>query len=106
LNLLKPVEPRVNSVWSLRLNLICDEVVSTFAFKFNLRRYTEATPQVLALLTSGLTASIALEQVGGLTMPSVDGSGGGGGGDKGKKKKIVLVTAAAGGTVGWCRLTL
>jgi len=73
--------------------------------KTNLRHYAEATPQVLALLTSGLTASIALEQVGGLQLPSADGGGGGGsggggggGGDKGKRKKVVLVTAAAGGT--------
>jgi hypothetical protein len=56
----------------------------------------EATPQVLALLTSGLTASLALEQAGGVALPVVStrkggdgggssggGYGGGGGGEGG-----------------------
>ena len=60
--------------------------------------------QMLALLTSGLTASIALQEAGGLALPGFPGgSGGGGGGEdttnkKKQKKKVVLVTAAAGGT--------
>lgn len=71
----------------------------------------EATPQVLALLTSGLTASLALEQAGNVPLPAVSapsrgGSVGGGGdatgGNKGAtppdRRMVVLVTAAAGGT--------
>lgn len=58
-------------------------------------------PEVVALLTSGLTASLALEECGGLMLPgaaaavtsSSSGSGGGG-----QQRKTVLVTAAAGGT--------
>ncbi len=40
----------------------------------------EASPEVVAMLTSGLTASIALEQAGM------------------RSKQVILVTAAAGGT--------
>jgi NADPH:quinone reductase-like Zn-dependent oxidoreductase len=58
-----------------------------------------AAPEVVALLTSGLTASIALEEVGRLQLPgnnskvTVSNSGG-----KQQKQRTVLVTAAAGGT--------
>jgi len=34
-----PVEPRVQSAWSRRLRLNCDEPLSHVAFKFNLRHY-------------------------------------------------------------------
>jgi hypothetical protein len=47
------------------------------------------SPALLPLLVSGLTASIALEQAGGIKIGSSDKSG---------KKLTVLVTAAAGGT--------
>ena len=64
-------------------------------------RYTAATPQVLALLTSGLTASLALEQSGNVPLPAVSaqrggGGVGGGGVTGGKKKMVALVTAAVG----------
>ena len=36
---LKAVQRRAESAWSQRLTLICDELVSSFAFNFNLRRY-------------------------------------------------------------------
>jgi hypothetical protein len=36
---LKPVALRVGSAWCQRLQMNCDELVSTFAFNFNLRRY-------------------------------------------------------------------
>jgi NADPH:quinone reductase-like Zn-dependent oxidoreductase len=62
-------------------------------------------PEVVALLTSGLTASLALEEVGGLLLPGAaggsSGSNAGSSGSSGqqqKKKTSVLVTAAAGGT--------
>lgn len=51
----------------------------------------EASPEAVALLTSGLTASIALEQLGDIfALPGTQSSD--------KQKKVVLVTAAAGGT--------
>ena len=37
---LKPVEPRLKSAWFKRLKLKCERMVSSFAFNFNLRRYT------------------------------------------------------------------
>lgn len=46
------------------------------------------TPEALALLTSGLTASLALERSAGLRPV----------GERGQRRKKVLVTAAAGGT--------
>lgn len=52
--------------------------------KFN----TKPQPQLLPLLVSGLTASIALEQTGELDLSSTTP----------KKQKIILVTAAAGAT--------
>jgi NADPH:quinone reductase-like Zn-dependent oxidoreductase len=62
-------------------------------------------PEVVALLTSGLTASLALEEVGGLLLTgaaagSSSGSSGSSGSSDGRqqRKKSVLVTAAAGGT--------
>ena len=59
----------------------------------------EASPQVLALLTSGLTASLALEQAGGLALPAVEPGGGDASSEGGlRRRKTVLVTAAAGGT--------
>jgi NADPH:quinone reductase-like Zn-dependent oxidoreductase len=61
-----------------------------------------AAPEVVALLTSGLTASIALEEVGRLLLPGSDAgsssSSSGQQGGKQKQQKTVLVTAAAGGT--------
>ena len=64
-----------------------------------------ATPEALALLTSGLTASIALEQAGGVDLPMIAAEEGRGrtGGEREEsgrrvRKKTVLVTAAAGGT--------
>lgn len=57
-------------------------------------------PEVVALLTSGLTASLALEEVGGLRLPghnSQSNSTGAGQQQRGAQK-TVLVTAAAGGT--------
>ena len=53
------------------------------------------TPEVLALMTSGLTASIALEEVGRLTIPGPNG--GTSSSSTGVTRKV-LVTAAAGGT--------
>jgi NADPH:quinone reductase-like Zn-dependent oxidoreductase len=65
-------------------------------------------PEVVALLTSGLTASLALTEAGGLRLPGFgsSSSGGGGGqrqqqqqqGPEQRKQATVLVTAAAGGT--------
>jgi NADPH-dependent curcumin reductase CurA len=53
----------------------------------------------VALLTSGLTASLALEEVGGLSLPgAAAGSSSGSSGRQQQKQKTVLVTAAAGGT--------
>jgi NADPH:quinone reductase-like Zn-dependent oxidoreductase len=62
-------------------------------------------PEVVALLTSGLTASLALEEVGGLLLP---GAAAGSSGSNARqqqqqqgskaKQRTVLVTAAAGGT--------
>jgi NADPH:quinone reductase-like Zn-dependent oxidoreductase len=61
-----------------------------------------AAPEVVALLTSGLTASIALEEVGRLQLPGSDAgsSSSSSNGQQGgkQKQKTVLVTAAAGGT--------
>jgi NADPH:quinone reductase-like Zn-dependent oxidoreductase len=54
----------------------------------------EASPAAVALLTSGLTASIAMEQLGGVSAPA---SAGGRPTPPGRQK-TVLVTAAAGGT--------
>lgn len=62
----------------------------------------EATPRMLALLTSGLTASLALEQAGGVPLPEEYLTSGAPrkteGGKKRERRKTVLVTAAAGGT--------
>lgn len=55
-------------------------------------------PEVVALLTSGLTASLALEEVGGLLLPGAAGGSSGSSQQQQKKKPSVLVTAAAGGT--------
>jgi NADPH:quinone reductase-like Zn-dependent oxidoreductase len=64
-------------------------------------------PEVVALLTSGLTASLALEEVGGLLLPGAAAAGSSGsnarqqqqqGGKSKAKQTTVLVTAAAGGT--------
>lgn len=58
-------------------------------------------PEVVALLTSGLTASLALEEVGGLLLPGAAAAPSSSSGQKqrqGKQKATVLVTAAAGGT--------
>jgi NADPH:quinone reductase-like Zn-dependent oxidoreductase len=57
-------------------------------------------PEVVALLTSGLTASLALEEVGGLSLPgaAAGSSSSGSSGRQQQKQKTVLVTAAAGGT--------
>jgi NADPH:quinone reductase-like Zn-dependent oxidoreductase len=63
-----------------------------------------AAPEVVALLTSGLTASLALEEVGRLQLPGnishnnshVTGSAAES--SRQRKQKTVLVTAAAGGT--------
>ena len=49
----------------------------------------EASPAAVALLTSGLTASIAMEQLGGVSAWSQSAP---------EKRRTVLVTAAAGGT--------
>jgi NADPH-dependent curcumin reductase CurA len=53
---------------------------------------------VVALLTSGLTASLALEEVGQLHLPGSNGDSNSQPGDRKNAKKTVLVTAAAGGT--------
>lgn len=55
-------------------------------------------PEVVALLTSGLTASLALEEVGGLLLPGAAVGSSGSSQQQQKKKPSVLVTAAAGGT--------
>jgi NADPH:quinone reductase-like Zn-dependent oxidoreductase len=55
-------------------------------------------PEVVALLTSGLTASLALEEVGGLLLPGAAAGSSGSSQQQQKKKPSVLVTAAAGGT--------
>jgi NADPH:quinone reductase-like Zn-dependent oxidoreductase len=62
-----------------------------------------AAPEVVALLTSGLTASIALEEVGRLQLPGSDAGSSSSSSSNGQqggkqKQKTVLVTAAAGGT--------
>eukprot|EP00775_Hariotina_reticulata_P002616 gene2616-2917_t len=55
-------------------------------------------PEVVALLTSGLTASLALEEVGRLCLPGSNGQSDSQRTDQHSSKKTVLVTAAAGGT--------
>lgn len=62
-------------------------------------------PEVVALLTSGLTASLALEEVGGLLLPGAAAAGSSGSNARQQqqqgstaKKTTMLVTAAAGGT--------
>ena len=51
-------------------------------------RVPTPSAQMLALLTSGLTASIALQEAGGLALPGFPGgSGGGGGGEDTTNKK-------------------
>ena len=40
---LKQVEPRVESAWFNCLKLNCDQLVSSFDFKFKLRRYTKVS---------------------------------------------------------------
>ena len=37
-----PIKPTVKAPGTKRLKLECHKLLSTFAFKFNLRRYTEA----------------------------------------------------------------
>jgi len=56
-------------------------------------------PEVVALLTSGLTASLALEECGGLMLPgaAAAASSSSSSGSR-QQRKTVLVTAAAGGT--------
>ena len=58
----------------------------------------EASPEAVALLTSGLTASIALEQLGGVFVSGDEETARGDVAETTVKPKIVLVTAAAGGT--------
>jgi NADPH:quinone reductase-like Zn-dependent oxidoreductase/short-subunit dehydrogenase involved in D-alanine esterification of teichoic acids len=56
----------------------------------------EASPAAVALLTSGLTASIAMEQLGGVS--AFANARGGAAPSTPEKRRTVLVTAAAGGT--------
>jgi NADPH:quinone reductase-like Zn-dependent oxidoreductase/short-subunit dehydrogenase len=56
----------------------------------------EASPAAVALLTSGLTASIAMEQLGGVS--AFANARGGAVSSTPAKRRTVLVTAAAGGT--------
>jgi NADPH:quinone reductase-like Zn-dependent oxidoreductase/short-subunit dehydrogenase len=56
----------------------------------------EASPAAVALLTSGLTASIAMEQLGGVS--AFANKRGGAAPSTPEKRRTVLVTAAAGGT--------
>ena len=56
----------------------------------------EASPAAVALLTSGLTASIAMEQLGGVS--AFANARGGATPSTPEKRRTVLVTAAAGGT--------
>jgi hypothetical protein len=46
-----PIKPRLKAPGHTRLKLKCDELLSNFAFNFNLRRYNEglATPGVTAV---------------------------------------------------------
>ena len=41
-----PIKPTLRAPGIKRLKLKCDKLRSTFAFKFNLRRYTKAAAQV------------------------------------------------------------
>jgi len=43
---LKPVDTRVESAWLPRLTLNCDELLTKFAFKCNLRRYNKVTAAI------------------------------------------------------------
>jgi hypothetical protein len=45
--------PRVDRDWFQCLKLECDEPLSHFAFKFNLRRYTMARAEAVAHLATG-----------------------------------------------------
>jgi hypothetical protein len=65
---LKPVEPLVASAWFLLSKPTCEELVSSFAFNFNWRRYMMAkdTAGMLKVATDGIAMSIAnLRQTSG-----------------------------------------
>ena len=50
---LTPGSPRVDRAWSQRLKLSCNELLSSFAFKFRLRRYnTDGRDDVLKFISS------------------------------------------------------
>ena len=47
-----PMKPTLKAPGSERLKLKCDEPLSNFAFKFNLRRYIEGGRSFLAMFDS------------------------------------------------------
>ena len=51
-----PIEPTVRALGTNRLKLKCDKLLSSCAFKFNLRRYTE----VLAGTAAGMACQTLL----------------------------------------------
>ena len=51
-----PSRSRVDRSWSQRLKLKYDELLSNFAFNFNLRRYTQVRRYSLTPVDPGLTA--------------------------------------------------
>jgi len=47
-----PINPQLKAPGTKRLNLKCDELLSSFAFEFNLRRYNQEPAEINALLTA------------------------------------------------------
>jgi len=47
------MKPKLKAPGTKRLNLKCDKLLSIFAFKFHLRRYTMAGPAGLSVETEG-----------------------------------------------------
>jgi hypothetical protein len=65
---LNPVDPQLESAWFQPSNISSDFLVSTFAFKFNLYRYTEATKN-----TSSVTSPTSKKRIND-TMPDDENS--------------------------------
>jgi len=61
----KPIEPRVESAWFQRSNLKAnwDELVSSFAFNFNLRHYIKAGDTLNVTLQNDLAGGVLRSEV-------------------------------------------
>jgi uncharacterized membrane protein len=73
-----PIKPTVK----VALKLQYDQLLSTFAFKFNLRRYNENLPRMLTLWFD-VGAAAAAHEAGGKSTSASSGRGGGGAGGAG-----------------------